>query len=172
MDTMQLPSRQRSVAGITLIELLIVVAITGIVASIAVPSYRQYVLRTQNARAKSDIVILSLQIERYYDRQWAFPATLDDIGGAPLDPWGTPYQYLVISSKTKGKGGGKSTGGGTSTPDNRIRKDKNLHPLNSDYDLYSMGADRRSQAPLTASVSRDDIIRAGNGTFIGLAADY
>jgi general secretion pathway protein G len=44
--------------------------------------------------------------------------------------------------------------------------------LNSDYDLYSMGEDGESVPPLTAKQSRDDIIRANNGGFIGLAADY
>ena len=52
------------------------------------------------------------------------------------------------------------------------RKDKSLHPLNSDYDLYSMGPDGRSVSPLTAKASRDDIIRANNGGFIGVAEDY
>lgn len=52
------------------------------------------------------------------------------------------------------------------------RKDRFLVPINSDYDLYSMGADGRSVAPLTASMSRDDIIRANDGAFVGLAEDY
>lgn len=52
------------------------------------------------------------------------------------------------------------------------RKDKSLHPLNTDYDLYSMGPDGRSVSPLTAKASRDDIIRANNGGFIGVAEDY
>ncbi|MCP5251868.1 MAG: hypothetical protein H6939_09135 [Burkholderiales bacterium] len=45
-------------------------------------------------------------------------------------------------------------------------------PINSDYDLYSMGKDGASVSPLTAKASRDDIIRANNGRFIGRAADY
>jgi hypothetical protein len=51
-------------------------------------------------------------------------------------------------------------------------KDKSLHPLNSDYDLYSMGPDGQSQTPLTAKASRDDIIRANNGGFIGVVEDH
>jgi general secretion pathway protein G len=44
--------------------------------------------------------------------------------------------------------------------------------LNSDFDLYSKGRDRDSKLPLTAEASRDDIVRANNGGFIGLAKNY
>ncbi|MCG6963484.1 MAG: prepilin-type cleavage/methylation domain-containing protein, partial [Acidobacteria bacterium] len=37
---------------------------------------------------------------------------------------------------------------------------------------YSMGPDGKSQPPLTAKASRDDIVRAGNGSFVGVAIDY
>ena len=53
-----------------------------------------------------------------------------------------------------------------------MRKDQNLVPINSDYDLYSLGEDGDSKAPLTARASHDDIIRANNGNFIGLGEDY
>ncbi len=52
------------------------------------------------------------------------------------------------------------------------RKDKNLVPVNNDFDLYSMGEDGKSVAPFAAKHSRDDIVRANNGNFIGLAEDY
>jgi general secretion pathway protein G len=54
----------------------------------------------------------------------------------------------------------------------KIRKDHNLHPLNSEFDLYSMGADGDSKSPLTAKASRDDIIWARDGDFVGLAEDF
>jgi len=54
----------------------------------------------------------------------------------------------------------------------KVRKDHNLVPLNSDYDLYSMGKDGKSVSPLTAKASRDDIVRANNGAFVGLASEY
>jgi len=78
-----------------------------------------------------------------------------------LDPWKNPYQYLDLSSLNVNK---KLMG--------QVRKDKNLVPINSDYDLYSMGKDGQSQAPLTAANSRDDVVRANNGRFVGLASDY
>jgi general secretion pathway protein G len=52
------------------------------------------------------------------------------------------------------------------------RKDRFLVPINSTYDLYSMGADGKSVLPLTAKHSHDDIIRANDGTYIGVAELY
>lgn len=52
------------------------------------------------------------------------------------------------------------------------RKDRNLVPLNTDYDLYSRGPDGQSVSPLTAAKSKDDIIRANNGGYVGTAEDY
>jgi len=45
-------------------------------------------------------------------------------------------------------------------------------PINSTYDLYSMGADGRTATPLTAAISRDDIIRANDGQYVGFAENY
>jgi hypothetical protein len=50
--------------------------------------------------------------------------------------------------------------------------DHSLVPINTDFDLYSMGPDGRNSPPLTAKHSRDDIVRANNGAFIGVASDY
>ena len=52
------------------------------------------------------------------------------------------------------------------------RKDHSLVPVNSDYDLYSMGPDGDSQAPFTAQASRDDIVRASNGGYIGPVIEF
>ena len=75
----------------------------------------------------------------------------------PKDPWGRDYQFLNFSAP--GANG-------------QIRKDHNLHPLNTDFDLYSLGKDGKSQAPLTAKASHDDVIWARDGAFVGLAEDY
>ena len=53
-----------------------------------------------------------------------------------------------------------------------MRKDKFLVPINSDFDLYSMGKDGESVPPLTSKKRRDDIIRANDGQYIGLAEGY
>ena len=90
---------------------------------------------------------------------WVSPAEAADNNITLLDPWGSPYQYLNIqNSTTKGKGS--------------FRKDRFLVPINTDYDLYSMGRDRKSSLPLTAKNSQDDVIRANNGGYIGLASAF
>ena len=54
----------------------------------------------------------------------------------------------------------------------KVRKDKNLVPVNNDFDLYSMGKDGASTPAFTAKMSQDDIVRANNGKYVGLVADY
>jgi general secretion pathway protein G len=52
------------------------------------------------------------------------------------------------------------------------RKDRFLVPVNSTYDLYSLGKDGKSRRSFTASASHDDIVRANDGGFIGLASNF
>jgi general secretion pathway protein G len=74
-----------------------------------------------------------------------------------LDPWGRPYQYLKFPDKKH--------------PPN-ARKDRFLVPINSAFDLYSLGKDGATAAPLTAAKSRDDVVVANDGGYIGLARNY
>lgn len=140
----------------TLVELAIAVLLVGLLAAIAVPSYQSYLQKAKISVAKKDILELSLRLEQFLMFRNAYPKSLAELGNVRLDPWGAPYQYLSMDGATVGQ----------------KRKDKSLHPLNSDYDLYSMGPDGQSQTALTAKASRDDIIRANNGGFIGVAEDY
>jgi general secretion pathway protein G len=88
----------------------------------------------------------------------ALPPDLAAVGLAGLrDPWGRPYAYLNFAG-IMGVG--------------PMRKDRNLVPINSDYDLYSLGEDGGSVPPLNARASRDDIIRGNDGNYVGLAENY
>jgi type IV pilus assembly protein PilE len=53
-------------AGVTLMELMIVVVIIGILAAIGVPSYRQYAMRANRTEAKSALLRLATNQERFY----------------------------------------------------------------------------------------------------------
>lgn len=52
------------------------------------------------------------------------------------------------------------------------RKDGNLVPINTNYDLCSFGKDGKSKPPLRAKDSLDDIIYANDGSYIGLAKEF
>jgi general secretion pathway protein G len=150
--------RGRAAAGFTAIEIILVVAIIGVLAALAYPSYASYRDRVKVAQAVIDIKDMDIKLQHYRQDNYSYPPTLADIGMASrLDPWGNPYQYVDLGA-TKGKG--------------TARKDKNLVPINSDFDLYSKGKDGASVGPLTAKASRDDIVRAADGRFVGLASNF
>jgi len=52
--------------GVTLLELMAVIMIIGILAMIAIPGYRQYAMRAQRAEAKSALLQLQTNQERFY----------------------------------------------------------------------------------------------------------
>ena len=61
---------------------------------------------------------------------------------------------------------------GKNTNIGAARKDGNLVPINTNYDLCSYGKDGKSKAPLRAKDSHDDIIYANDGGYIGLASEF
>lgn len=73
----------RNSAGFTLIELMIVVAIIGIIAAIAYPSYRNNVMATHRANAQADLMKLAQWMERKYVQQ---DYSYQDGGSAPTLP--------------------------------------------------------------------------------------
>jgi type IV pilus assembly protein PilE len=70
----------KKLRGFSLIELMIVVAIVAILALIAMPSYDQYVRKTRRTQAKTDLLEISLALERTFtlNRSYAgFPETFN-----------------------------------------------------------------------------------------------
>jgi general secretion pathway protein G len=147
----------RKDSGYTLLELTLVIVLIGLLAGVGIPTYRGIIDRMNVNRAIADIGEISLQLYRWETNIGAFPPNLAAAGlNGRLDPWGRPYFYLELTGANPGD----------------VRKDKNLVPINTDFDLYSAGKDGETARPLTAQKSRDDVVRANNGAFIGLAADY
>lgn len=150
-------ARVRALRGFTLIELMLALVVAAVVATLAVSSYSSYEERVKVAVAETDLTAIENEIQAYQSTYFQLPTSLAQIGETRLDPWGNPYRYLDFSGLQ-----------GTA----QMRKDRNLVPINGDYDLYSTGKDGGTLPPLLAPVSRDDVIRANNGGFIGLASDY
>lgn len=147
-----------STGGFTVVELLIVIAVLLTIAAIAIPNLLASVDEARVSRAVSEIIVLEDAITLYETINNQLPDSLSQVGyGNLLDPWGHPYQYLNHATM---RGNGQA------------RKDRFLVPLNSDYDLYSMGKDGQSVAPITASKSQDDVIRASDGAYVGLASQF
>jgi general secretion pathway protein G len=153
---MRYRNRRRS-AAYTVIEMMVSVALVGVLATLAALTYNSATYKGQVATAKTDIFTLSSEVATYASTHDTYPASLSDIGeSAKLDPWGNPYVYYNVFAN--GKGG--------------ARKDHALNPINTDFDLYSMGKDGRSKPQITQKDSLDDVIRARDGAFIGLASDF
>jgi general secretion pathway protein G len=114
--------------------------------------------RARVHQAITDITVLNTLLRKYDDDHRDMPSGLGAIGAAgKLDPWGRPYVYLKL--------GAPGTAG-------KARKNKNLVPINTQYDLYSKGKDGDSTPPLTAAKSRDDVVLANDGAFVGKASEY
>ena len=137
---------------------MLVLLILGTLATLGVAGYSSLVERARVIQAIADIKAISFALDDHLMVNKVYPVNLAALGlPNPDDPWGNPYRYVDLD-------GGSNKGG--------ARKDKNLVPINTDYDLYSVGKDGASALALTANFSFDDIIRANNGGFVGLASSY
>ena len=147
------PSR----AGFTFIELMIIVLIIGILTAIALPYYGDWRNRAKTLQAANDIISNEAVIETYVALNRTLPNAWADIPVArTIDPWGQPYVYYNIEANGKG----------------HARKDHALNPLNTDYDMYSIGPDGVTKSQITQKDSVDDVIRASNGGYVGIASGF
>jgi len=154
----RLGSGERASAGFTLVELMIVMLIMAILVAILLPGYSQYRERQRVSQATQELVVMGTVIKNFQLDHNRYPEDLSEVQLATrIDPWGRRYEYLNISDA-------KNAG--------QARKRKNLTPINSDFDIYSAGRDGESKAPLSNPVSRDDVIRANDGRYHGLASDF
>lgn len=242
-------TRQHGQAGFTLMELMIVVAIIGILGGIAVPAYLTYLEKARIARSIAEIRHIEKSVKLFYVTTERYPLTLAEVSADMIrDPWGTPYQYLNVmtvaaaepndrsvlaqngldfwswfvpssahatqssnrgngngnggsggnggggsnSGKGNGQGSAKSNNAQSSSPQSSgqpasepsgnagsvpsaglgPRKDRFGVQLNTDFDLFSMGKNRESADSLATPKSYDDIVRASDGSFVGLASDF
>ena len=127
-----MPKGQR---GFTLIEIMVVVVIIGVLGAIVVPQFMSRPDQAKVTAAKTDIQAIATSLEMYRLDNAYYPSTQQGLEALihrptgtpaarnwntqgylkslPVDPWGTPYQYL----------------------------NPGVRAANGGYDLYSLGAD-------------------------------
>lgn len=94
---------RKQASGFTLIELMIVVAIIGILASIAYPSYQQYILRANRAEAQAILTETAQFMERYFTTNGTYvggkdPALALSGGVSPKQATGGAVKYNISFS--------------------------------------------------------------------------
>jgi general secretion pathway protein G len=143
--------------GFTLIEIVIVVAIVAVLSAIAVPNYLSM---KEKAIFNDTIVILrelSAKIDLWAMEEDRYPSTLAEAGLETIkDEWENDFIYNPFDTAVK----------------KTLRKYKNEHPINTDYDLLSLGKDGLTDTNIQKNECDDDIIRANNGGFYGYGEDY
>jgi general secretion pathway protein G len=146
----------------TVFEAMMAILAICVLAAIAVAFHIKYKKEAQVRLAITELKIIEKKISNRVKEHGKLPEDLSDIGlDKIIDPWGRPYQYLKIYGNDDVKTGKINP-----------RTNESQHHINTDFDLYSVGKDGNSAAPLAAKISRDDIIRANNGDFMGLVPDY
>ena len=98
-------------AGFTLVEILVVIAVIGLLAAIAIPQFITYRSEAIDAQMKSDLRNASIAIEAYYAKQTVLPASLAETVGYSFQSTDgvtvsfvilSPTSYRVTAAKTGG----------------------------------------------------------------------
>ena len=89
---------QQRQSGFTLIELMLAVAIVGILTAVALPSYNSYILRTRLAEAHGALAAAQPQLEQYWSN--GFPHSY--AGFDKLPPASTNFTYALQDADASG----------------------------------------------------------------------
>ena len=141
--------------GFSLVELIVILVIIGMLSVIAIPMWTNMVTNSKISRAQADIRTLEKDITAYLIEKGTLPPSLNAIGRGDLhDPWNRPYQFVNFSL------------GGTPY------QDEMTMDLNTDFDVYSAGQDGNSTQSLADASCQDDVIRAGDGGYVGVGKNF
>ena len=97
--------------GFTLVEVLIVIAIIGLLAVIAIPQFISYRSQAVDAQLKSDLRNAAVAVEGYFTKRSVYPSSIDDIQGFGFQPTTgvtvtlvvvTPSSFTITAAKPGG----------------------------------------------------------------------
>ena len=91
---LRIPARTRA-GGFTLMELMIAVAVVGILASVAVPSYREHVAASRRTDAKAALLAIAQLMERNYTERGTYASVT--LGTTGIYPATSPQGYYTLS---------------------------------------------------------------------------
>jgi type IV pilus assembly protein PilA len=88
--------------GFTLIELMIVVAIIGILAAIAIPAYQDYTIRAQVTEGLNLMSDMKAGVAEWYAQEGSWPTSLNEIGisGGATSKSGKYVQQINLNGGT------------------------------------------------------------------------
>jgi type IV pilus assembly protein PilE len=114
--------------GFTLIELVVVIVIVGILASIAIPSYREYVVRGNRRAAQASMMEIATRQQQYFvaNRSYALPPEVTgnytfDIALAAGPPPTFTVNFTAVGAQA-GDGNLALTSNGVKTPADKWTK--------------------------------------------------
>ncbi len=104
--------RTRNQKGFTLIEMMIVLAIMSILATIATPNMQRYIVRAREASLRETLFVFRDVIDQHYSDQGKYPGSLQElvklkyIRSIPIDPiTGSSSTWIITPPEGEEKGG-------------------------------------------------------------------
>lgn len=162
---------KKTEGGFTLMNLLATLIILSILLVFGVPLLADsgidckdpnkrlgYFTRAKVANSIGRLGEVNLKMQMFELSHDRYPTSMAELDlSDPNDPWGNPYVFLNHADV---EGNGPK------------RKNRNMVPVNSYFDVYSVGPDGQTATPFTSIPGGDDIVIANNGEYIGVACFY